>query len=323
MLETDRIRRMDNSPYPKPFPGEYPTRIAVQIVEPRMLTEERFSYIGKPVPALLSMVEESCIKKGIKHTTIHVTEFDQNGIVLGLPLGLRATNPVFSLYYPLYPELFGNISNLANLYILLAREVVTLDGRQIYRFPELKGTKFELPCQRLNKRRVKSIATKWASAGVKRELCDLMSVTADNKWGSLFPKPEKKRLLPNDPTAPDPMGAHYAPDMAWPAPREAGTMLRWKRPLQAAAVQAAVPGNIRQFNHGQVAERLWQRVDEELAGQAQAPVEPLQDQADDMLLQALGGLHPEANVAAVPQDPARNMAMFNVAYPNLDEIVNF
>ena len=105
---------------PKPFPGKYPTRIAIFSEKGR---NPDFTYHGKPVPELLRTIQTGYIRKGGRVTDLSITEFDQNGIIYYLRRGGLGTMAEFrNIYFPIPAFLFDNLDTMDRAYVLLARK---------------------------------------------------------------------------------------------------------------------------------------------------------------------------------------------------------
>lgn len=137
-MNISRIIAMGLSKAPKPFPGKYPTRV--------MLWNNRgpaFSYEGKPVPQLLSLVRHKFILKHRGLNELNFTEVDQNGVIRAFKGGLLDESVAFAdMYHPVPRFILADVGRLDAYYTLLARRLVQENGKFLY-----ENTFWEnLPC---------------------------------------------------------------------------------------------------------------------------------------------------------------------------------
>lgn len=187
------------STMPRPFPGEYPTRVLIKANGGRV----PFVYAGKLSPHLLTELRRNYFVKGGEYDRLTYHECDQNGTIFRIEKGYRDLRINFAeLYFPMYRPMIDLFWNGTILFYALSRVPALVEKRYTTKVELLKGTEWEETEQLMVSDCARGrVPRDWFSRdalmGATLRINELAT-----KWLVAAPKPKKKLKLALPPTAP-------------------------------------------------------------------------------------------------------------------------
>ncbi len=215
--------------YPKPFDGQYPTRV-------HLWSNKRgvFNYMGKPTPEAFQRARREVVLQGLP---LNYVEIDQNGcLIVWMSGGTLHNNPFFNATFPI-PRIVWECGWQVELYVLMTRKQVKIGNKLIWVMADLFDRKkpwlpYVAMVQDCARGRIKP---NWLTDAQDQQLIDLIQPKAAEYFKKPTPGPK-----PSEPNVLD-LGAPPAAQNITGIATNVQT-LAWEAPVWATnLVQAAAP----------------------------------------------------------------------------------
>lgn len=241
-LKAFRPREMLKAVYPNPFPGRYPTRIALKIRHDKWA----FDYMGKPVAKVGDDFRKLLISGFGQWSRVSYSEFDQQGLIFSQGEGFERS-PLSGYVFPL-PQVFVDAARSERMYLFLNRKLVKIGKRLMYVIPELFDAE-RFPTY---------VAMVQAASKGNLRAPDLRNEERDQAYRTIIKKTEEwaappikpvtpptQRGVEVSPTAPMTLDVEAVPMPAWNAPPnwlvEGAQTGRWQTATSGVAAAAPTP----------------------------------------------------------------------------------
>lgn len=187
----ERLSYLPVSEAPKPFPGQYPTRVNIK----GLIPGGRFSYVGKPTEDLPGIIRKHFFLKGGRIQDLWSSEFDQNGYVTVFSNRVIQRASFANLYRPFPPWVNDELSSVGRLAFCLVGKTIEIEGRKMYAFTPAQAfpwrDRFERMMQECAKGKIRQ---DWWTQGMGRRMAiDLIPVL--ERWAAL-PQTRVRAPLP-------------------------------------------------------------------------------------------------------------------------------
>lgn len=202
-LSEFRYGLLPKSAMPRPFPGQYPTRIFLAYYDERS-KDHSFRYLGKPCAAAFSAFKNAVIKPTARLENISLEEFDLNGFVMRFHIHGSNWAPFSNYYYPCgYDVLSASLSTISSLMLWLDREEsFDARGKLIWESPYLKNYKSFPDYKRKVKAWTSGVFHGDAQWDLPVDLIDVIEKQCRLSWDSCVGLPQKSVPKPPAPREP-------------------------------------------------------------------------------------------------------------------------